>query len=199
MIDQDFIDQYTLLLAKQYWEKPKARAEIEAIMSSWSETYTLFDAFAAAFDVDTAIGDQLDILGAIVGVPRVVKLAVGGGSVLSLSDTDYRFFIKVKAAKNWSSAYMVSDDRISINDVVQTAFDSDAFVVNNRDMSLTLCVGTAVDTDVLYVVLTLELMPKPVGVRYEVVQFDNGDTFGFDDNPYAMTFGAGKFASKVIF
>lgn len=76
MIDQDFINQYTLLLIKQYWEKPKAKAEIELLMSTWSESYSLFSSFEDAFDLDLAIGNQLDIIGRIVGVPRNVPLVL---------------------------------------------------------------------------------------------------------------------------
>jgi hypothetical protein len=69
---RDVIDQYTLMLIKQYWEKPRARAEIEAMVSTWQTVADLLRSLDRAFDLDFAVGKQLDIIGRIVGVPRNV-------------------------------------------------------------------------------------------------------------------------------
>lgn len=76
MANQEFINQYTLLLIKQYWEKTNARLEIESSVGTWSNIYDLFNSFETAFDIDTAVGSQLDIIGKIVGVNRSVPLVI---------------------------------------------------------------------------------------------------------------------------
>ena len=124
-----------------------------------------------------------------------------------LSDPDYRFFIKAKIAVNTSSAYMVSDERTSIQDAIQTMFEGRAYVVDNKDMTLTLYVSPAFDNQRLAIVQALDLLPSGQGVGYKVVvQAYPGETFGFSDNSNALSFGdkfnssivGGKFASKVI-
>lgn len=66
------IDEYTLLLIKQYWEKPKARAEIEMKLRNYKAISELLKSILVEFDVDNAIGAQQDILGRVVGIRRDV-------------------------------------------------------------------------------------------------------------------------------
>jgi hypothetical protein len=66
------VEETTNLLIKQYWEKPKAKAEIELQASTWDRTREFLAALDAAFDLDNAVGAQLDVLGRIVGISRNV-------------------------------------------------------------------------------------------------------------------------------
>lgn len=66
------VDETVNLLIKQYWEKPKAKAEIELQASTWETTRAFLDALDPAFDLDNAVGVQLDVLGRIVGISRSV-------------------------------------------------------------------------------------------------------------------------------
>lgn len=124
-----------------------------------------------------------------------------------LNDADYRFFIKAKIAVNSAAAIMVSDDRISIQDVITTAFEGLAYVVDNYDMSLTLYISPSFDLDRIQLIKQLKLLPKPQGVQYKlIIQADPLDTFGFANNPTSKGFaskfnpayGGGIMARKVI-
>jgi len=235
------IDQYTLLLIKQYWEKPRARAEIELQMDGWQRLADLIRAFEVEYDLDFARGVQLDVLGKIVGVPRIVPAVLSritfgfdnnpnsrgfadrfnvsreGAPFFrrfepqytsqQLTDNQYRRLIRAKVALNVCSAYIASDDRISIQDVINQAFDGRAYVVDNQNMSLTLYVSPSVSLDELRLIRQLGLLPKPQGVRYSfVIQAEPGVTFGFDSNPNSIGFAdrfdpsrvGGIFARKVI-
>lgn len=239
MIDNDFINEYVLLLIKEYWEKPNAKAEITLQASTWSEIYTLYNMFDNAFDIDLAEGNQLDIIGKIVGIPRTVPFALdkirfgfdGDSSArgfadlfdadiesapfldlfeseytdYQLDDNDYRFFIKAKISKNIVSAYMASDNRVSIQDSIQLSFDGLAYVTDNQDMTLTLYVSPGIDEQRILLIRSLDLLPKPQGVRYKLIIGSGGDFFGFDDDPQALGFGdvfddtvGGQFASLII-
>jgi len=72
----EFTDQYVDLLIKQYWQQTKAPAEIEAWATPWDGVYQFTRDFIDAFDVDLAVGDQLDTIGAIVGLSRVAPLVI---------------------------------------------------------------------------------------------------------------------------
>jgi hypothetical protein len=54
------------------WEhrNPKFLAELRAILSGYAEIITLFNELPQAFDLDSALGAQLDIIGQWVGVSR---------------------------------------------------------------------------------------------------------------------------------
>jgi len=71
-----FESEYVNLLIKQYWEKPKAYAEIEMKASSWRRSFVWLSSFENAFDLDNATGDRLDIIGRIVGIGRAIPYAV---------------------------------------------------------------------------------------------------------------------------
>lgn len=235
------VDETVNLLIKQYWEKPKAKAEIELQASSWETTRAFLDALDPAFDLDNAIGAQLDVLGRIVGISRSVPdvipkvyfgfsinpnnegfaskfdpMRIGGPfyskfssafTDLQLGDNDYRFFIRIKAALNRAAGYVSSDRYISIQDVVLSAFEGRAYVVDNLDMTLTLYVSSVISLDRLRLIQALNLLPKPQGVRYKVIiQAEPGLTFGFSNNVLSQGFASkfdpmrvgGFFARKVI-
>ena len=236
-----FESDYQDLLIKQYWEKPKAKAEIGLQAETWKKVFEFLQSFETEFDLDTAYGDRLDIIGDIVGISRIVpealaKLYFGFSdnadargfsskfdpsrigapfsskfdpsySSLVLNDTDYRFFIRAKIAKNTGSGYLIDDVGISIQTVISFLFDGMAWVVDNKNMSLTLKIPLSFDLEKLRIVNNLNLLPKPQGVRYLYKQAQIGDIFGFSNNPNSKGFSSkfdptrqgGKFSRKIIF
>lgn len=236
----DFTDAYRDLLIKQYWDQPRARAEIELKAGTLEPIRDTLLQFGEEFDLDNATGHRLDIIGEIVGISRIVplvipKIAFGFDGYanargfddkfltlsdrapfrdkferaytdLQLSDNDYRFFIRAKVALNSGSGYMVSDDKASIQDVIVALFDGAAYVIDKKDMTLVLYVSPTYDLVRLTAILQLGLLPKPQGVRYDlIIQAAPGETFGFADNSGALGFAdkfdpaqvGGRFAEKV--
>ena len=234
-----FIQEYAKLIVKQYYSKPKARAEIEFKIGEFEKLYNIINTFPDEFDIDLAYGDRLDKIGKIVGVSRSVSEVVdkiGFGfeensnargfadkfnaldtsapfvlkftpeyTDLQLDDPTFRLIIKAKIAVNNATAYMVSDDRISVQEVIQSAFQNRAWVTDNYDMSMDLYVSPIYEGQYLRLINNLNLLPKPQGVRYnQIISAERTQTFGFDDNEYALGFGDkfgdsdGYFATKVI-
>lgn len=66
---QNIIDYYCNLLIIQYHNKTKARAQIELFIRELLANGIIFDV-RDGYDVDTAVGAQLDIIGLYVGVDR---------------------------------------------------------------------------------------------------------------------------------
>lgn len=73
---QQIIDYYADLIILQYNGKPKAKATIELIAQQLLCDGVMFDV-RDGFDVETAVGKQLDMLGKIVGVDRYYLGQVG--------------------------------------------------------------------------------------------------------------------------
>jgi hypothetical protein len=71
-----FESDYVNLLIKQYWEKPKAAAEIEVMAGTWRKTFEWIDSFSDEFDLNNATGDRLDIIGRIVGIGRNIPYSI---------------------------------------------------------------------------------------------------------------------------
>jgi hypothetical protein len=108
---------------------------------------------------------------------------------LELDDSQYRTLIRAKVALNNVSAVMTSDERISIQEVVQSIFGGTAYVLDNLNMTLTLFVGGAIDEQLLRIVNRLNLLPKPQGVRYSIFIEGGLNSFAFDDDPTGLGFG----------
>lgn len=70
-------DYYTATLISQYFEKPKAIGTIEALIVGTGAYGLVGDAIAnqvrEGFDLETAVGKQLDFLGKLRGVTRFVS------------------------------------------------------------------------------------------------------------------------------
>lgn len=170
----EFEQAYIDLLIKQYWEKPNARAEIQAQAATWEKIRDTLAQFGDEFDLDLAVGEQLDIIGKIVGLPR--------SRPEFNDDTEYRFFLRVKIARNTASAFLVSDTRTSLQDVIQFAFDGLAYVIDNKNMSMTLYLDPAFSLTRFRLIVDLDLLPRPQGVQYVTVVAEVIDLpFGFSE------------------
>jgi len=198
-----FESEYANLLIKQYWEKPKANAEIRMKAGAWQKTLDWIGSFIKEFDLDNATGDRLDIIGRIVGIGRNVPFSVANIAFgfkenpnsrgfddkfsplndrapfqdkferdytgFQLPDSDYRFFIRAKISKNIGSPYPVDDQGLSIQDAINALFNGFAYVIDRQDMTLALYVSPDFDQNRLQSIIRLNLLPKPQGVRYEVI------------------------------
>lgn len=69
---QEIIDYYVNLLIIQYHDKPKAKADIELLINELFANNLIFD-LERAFDIETAVGSQLDILAKYVGTARTLR------------------------------------------------------------------------------------------------------------------------------
>lgn len=194
----EFTQEYINLLVKQYFEKPNAVGEIDLMATGFEKVRDLYQSIIDQYDVDIAVGDLLDKIGKIVGLNRATEFS---------SDDDYRFFIKLKIAKNAAAAFMVTNTGNSLQDVITIAFSGLAYVIDNKDMSLNLMVDSSVPIETIQLLFDFNLIPKPQGVRYKnVISIEiDGETFGFNNNPNAKGFASkfdvlfigGKLATKI--
>lgn len=222
---------YLDLLILQYRSLPKAEATIKALANQYININSVIADFEEAFDVDTAVGVQLDILGRIVGVNRNVPFTVPkkyfgfSDNVLSypmgdkftnilshpmldkfeipytsgeLNDNDFRFFIKAKIIKNTVRATMISNLGNSLQNAIDYLFNSKAYIVDNKNMTMTLYIDSSFDFTLLPFIEQLGLMPRPQGVEIRtVISYNVGNTFGFNDNANSKGFGD-KFGTSIL-
>lgn len=200
----EFKSAYQLLLIKQYYEKAKAFAEIGAHAAEGFNIFELVEDWTAATDLDTAIGAQLDLIGATVGLSR-------SQSGTTLADGDYRFLLRAKVGINNVVAVMVDDSGRSIGDMIRFVFGETARVHDNQDMSLELTVPDTITMERILLLLGAGLLPKPQGVRYFPIAYyipegffgltEEGEAvpagmFGFAEDTFAPTAG-GAFAEGL--
>lgn len=173
----DIINEYTSYLIKQYWEKPKAKAEIELLMSDWQRIGDFIRDFGDNFDIDNAEGDVLDLIGRIVGLPRKIDEAVPVNYFGFSNNPFARGFASVNDPTRESAPFyrlnLPSYTPYELRDaeykrflkvkigknICQSVIGSDADVTNLQDVIFAAFDGQAYVTDNLDHTLTLHISP----------------------------------------
>lgn len=199
-------DEYLGLLTVQHRNKERFRATVEASVDPLAGLQSLIAGLPAAFDLETAVGAQLDAVGAWIGRTREVYVPIEGvffawdtiraegwdsgvwqgefelGSVVSiLSDVEFRQLLYGKVAANqWKG------DRAGQYEILRAAFGAagSILIFDNQDMTQTVLVNTGVLTAVQRALLEGGYVPiKPAGVGtifedYALLQWEYAPFFG---------------------
>jgi hypothetical protein len=187
MTDAEFIAEYLKLIIMQYAGLPKAVADITVKVSSYSKIYSVINDFLTEIDVDTAIGEQLNLIGRIVGVRNA-----------ALTEAQLRFFIRAKILKNVASAKMSTNESVSLLDSYIFLLQGAGYVVDTQKMKLVVYVDTSIvsETDLILINgADLFVLPMAVGISFVYINLTT--TFGFGENPLCVSFGNGTFANAL--
>lgn len=189
----------------QYADKPKAVAWYNITPAMAQPLFDTFDAVRMSYDIDTAVGAQLDVIGRIVVIDRGFESFVvfdpdtyfggsgdacqfGGidsqfestGDVLSqeVSDAIFRVLIRAKIAKNNNDATL--DGVVSALSYITSS--SPIRVVDNEDMTMSVSFGTTLNEIERFVFNTFDVVSRPQGVRF----------LGYTEEPSVTRFGSGN-------
>lgn len=156
MTDQEILIYYSDLLILQYKGKPKATGTVQAMVDT-VVSGQLPQAIQNAYNLDTAVGAQLDVLGKYAGVTRDGSSFSGP---MVLDDEDYRKIIKLKIIKN-NSGSSLSD----IQDLLALYFEGQIKVFDYKDMSMSYYVSAAFGSQQLVeFFINKGLLPVPMAV-----------------------------------
>ena len=138
---------YTTLFTPNHQQKPNFMALAAAVLSQAEDLFALLDSLPTAWSLDTAVGAQLDTLGALSGLPRPESAA---------SDADYRLYLRARiAAFHWDGT------QASLPETLSRAFpDREATMTDNLNGSVTASLSGDAPPFGLK-----ELFPVPAGVR----------------------------------
>lgn len=96
------VSDYLGLITSEYNQKPKFMATIQAVCQGFADDQFQLYQFPFLFNLDEAVGDQLDALGEIIGASRRLNAPLPPSGIVSLDDDDYRTLLKaVVAANHW--------------------------------------------------------------------------------------------------
>lgn len=99
--DDGLMDEYRRLLTSEYKTKPKLTSWLLWLLSEGVSYRSMFLEFLDAFHLDSAVGKQLDSIGRIVGVGRLLNFYPSGGESPLLTDDVYRLVIKARIVQNF--------------------------------------------------------------------------------------------------
>jgi hypothetical protein len=129
------------------------------------------------YDFDMAIGDQLDAVGAWIGLNRVVSVPSGA---VTLSDGDYRLLLRSKIAANHFDGSFQQYQQILSSLFVGSG--TTLIAVDNQDMSIDIYVLGNPPTPLQITLMQLGyLPPKPEGVHINgFILIGANPVFGLD-------------------
>ncbi|TJZ75568.1 DUF2612 domain-containing protein [Chitiniphilus eburneus] len=209
-------EDYVGLIAGGHRGKPKFTAMVGVVAGAFADQNNVAAELAEEFDLDNAIGAQLDVVGEWVGISRRVNTLLTGvyfsldtdglgfdqgvwkgpfdpdSGLTVLDDETYRLLIRAKiGANHWDGTMEGSK---SILDLIFQG-DTHVFVEDNQDMTMTVGVSGKPPSALFLALLTGGYIPiKPEGVRinYYIVTPSDGPLFGFDlNNEYVAGFDTG--------
>ncbi|GAB2938358.1 DUF2612 domain-containing protein [Hafnia psychrotolerans] len=169
------MSKYTDLITNYHSQKPLFVDHIDLITRPLADTAGSLSSFITDFDIDSAIGVQLDILGKWIGRTRVVSQPISGiyfsfdtdglgfdqgvwqgpydpdAGFTNLSDETYRIILKAKIAINhWNGT---NETLPEILDTALTGSGLRMQIVDNQDMTISILVFP--ETDISNVSLEL--------------------------------------------
>lgn len=161
-------EYYSNLLILQYHNKPKAKATIEATTSLLPDG--LIQDVINGFDINTAVGDQLDLLGEYIGLSRDY---IKDSSVVLLGDDSYRTLLKLKALCNTSDF-----SHKSIDESLYEIFGNSVRMDSTGNMDIRYFVKME-GSDLVTAGIQKGVLPKPMGVKIDYIIDYDVDYFAF--------------------
>jgi hypothetical protein len=111
-----------------------------------------------AFNPDTAVGKQLDIIGKYVGVTRTAQGATGP---VTLEDDDFRVLIRMAVLTNSAQS-----DLATIQNLIFTFFAGQMRVYDYQNMRMSYLLSSSIGSLALVeMFIAQELLPRPMGVQ----------------------------------
>lgn len=199
------VTDYTGLVTSEHADKPNFMAMVGGVAQAFVDIQNQITATPPAFDLDSAVGVQLDAVGLWVGVTRNVNTPLTGvyfsldtsglgfdqgvwqgpfdptTGVVSLDDDTYRLLIRAKiGANSWDGTLGTSAA------ILNNIFDGGTyvFIQDNGDMSITYGIAGNVPSAVFLALLRggyIPLKPEAVHINgYFVTSNSGSPLFGFD-------------------
>lgn len=161
------MSKYIDLITNYHAGKPLFRQHVDLSTRPLTDVSTALNGLITAFDIDTAVGAQLDILGEWIGRTRYVSVPISGiyfsfdtdglgwdqgvwqgpydpdSGYTALSDETYRVILKAKIAiNNWDGT---NDSLPPILDTALAGSGLRMQIVDNQDMTISIWVFPEVD------------------------------------------------------
>lgn len=168
---------YPSIVTSQYQASPKLTTSLRVISSLPGDVAACARTMPTAFDINSAVGAQLDVLGTLIGASRTLPFQPSGGASPILTDADYKTLLLAKIAQNqWngslSSLYALWNElfpggRISL--------------IDNQNMTATIILAGTFSSIVQDMITNGLIVPRPQAVLYNYT-FATLPILGFDQN-----------------
>jgi len=150
-------DKYLGVITSEHNEQPNFVSWLTNVLNKVEDVYSL----NIDFDIDTAVGSQLDIIGEVLGRNRTLTFQPTDGSSSILDDKSYRTYLKGKVLQNqWDGT--INGLAVILNTMYP---DYVITIVDNQDMTMTVTIIGNVTVLEIDLIQYHYFMPKPAGVN----------------------------------
>lgn len=205
------ITQYLGLIASEHRDKPKFVASLSVLAQGLADAGAVAAALPGYFDLDTAVGVQLDQVGLWIGRTRNLAIPISGvyfswdtanvgwdqgiwyqtgdptSNIVSLPDEQYRLLLKATAAANgWNGTV---PDAYTIWSILFEGTGYGILIFDNQDMSMDLALYGKVPDAVTLALFEggyLDLRPEGVRIRQYITPTADSPLFALDIENAAM-------------
>lgn len=192
----ELVSSYLQLITSQYQNSTKFLLWLESVLNVFHDISVCAEAMPGYFDIDTAVGVQLDVVGLIVGQSRILTFQPTEGVSSILDDAMYRKVLKLKAFTNYWKG--TQSEVYSIWDLIFP--DANLLIEDHQDMSATIYINGTLSQIVIDMINQDLIIPRPEGVRYflegtvtilPIFSYDKDDDFfkGYDEAVWESTLG----------
>jgi len=181
---------YSNLLTSQYRNTTQFNSWLSTVLNITNDITNCLQTITANFDLDEAVGNQLDVLGLIVGVSRTVNFQPSDSVSPVLDDSTYRILIKATIANNqWNG--LIS----SLYPLWNSLFPGGSIVIiDNQNMTADIILAGTFTSIIQDLITNGLIIPRPETVQYNFI-FGSLPFFGFDfDGVYIAGWDIGKWA-----
>lgn len=203
-------EEYLSLITSEHRKQPKFEAMVSIGLEAPLQIQSLMTSMIPLFDIDNALGSQLDDIGKWVGLSRNITIPVPSvylewdglaslgweygiwqkisdpGTITVLPDDVYKLFLRAKIAANaWDGT---TEGAYAIWATVFS--NSNILIQDNQDMSIRIAIlGGIIDSLTLALLKGGYLPLKPEGVRIEgyITPVDANPFFGWDADTDFLT------------
>lgn len=157
---------YTKLVIPQHRIQPKFMAWLNAALEPLLSAQKLLTSLWNQFDLDRAVGVQLDRVGTVLGVSRRLPFQPSGNVSPVMEDANYRLILRAAVAKQHFNGTIPN-----LYSLLQTVLGNSGlyFVpIDNQDMSVMIIVFGEVSSLVKDELERGMIIPRPEGVSMTV-------------------------------
>jgi hypothetical protein len=215
---------YTDLITSEHSSKPKYMNMVGASLQPYVDLLNQLGVMNALYDVDAAVGQQLDVCGQLVGVSRYLDVPLAGvyfafdtnlvgfdqgvwlgpydpiTGLTTLPDDYYRVLIKVRILNNhWDGS---KQSAYTLVNIIFALFGYSFFIEDHVDMTINLgLLGAGAPAAIAQALLTsgkFNVKPATVHISNYIYQNMAGPVFSFDiNNTYFGGFDNSAWATMV--
>ncbi|MEK8128654.1 DUF2612 domain-containing protein [Paenibacillus filicis] len=169
------ISKYIDLITSQHKVQPKFIAWLSSPLNIVNDGINQSKKLPDDFDIDKAIGVQLDTLGEIIGRSRYLPFQPTAGISPVLDDENYRIALKAKIAQNqWDGTIP------QIYEIWESLFDDvRLMIVDNQNMTMAALIEGTLSTTARELVASGLIIPKPAGVGLQIIEVTDVDSQTF--------------------